>query len=232
MAMRDHPTHKGGVGFYRKQPGVDDTTGFFAIAKARPIPEQMFDPSGEVIRCDGLSTGPMGFHEWDATTGRCSCGDPERPDPTTGNHILFLRGLATIFVVIEALPYGFITYIELHDEAMEDEMIRRPHSASARTLQEVLRLLLEWDYAYTALGSREPIAEAARGMVGVLDIPAGVRSFLEGDMPDEKVARFVKGVKDARERPRPERIPDLPDEVDAWLEQKIIGSRPLGNYKD
>lgn len=232
MALRDQPTHKGGIGFYHRQPGTGDLIGFFSIAKARPIPEQMYDPAGEVVRCDGLSTGPMGFHEWDDLTGLCSCGDTEPPDPTTGNHILFLRGLSAIFVVLEALPHGFITYIELHDEAMEDAMVRLPHSASARTLQEVLRLLLEWEHAYTDLGSREPIAVTAHGMVNALDMPADVREFLEDGMPDEKVARFLKGEPDARNRPDPATIPDLPDNVDEWLEQKITNSRPLGNYKD
>lgn len=228
MALRDHPQHLGAVGFWAKEVGVNDQRGFFAVSGAVANGQNVQQQKDGLVRCDSEKIGPYGFHRWDAVAGVCSCGSTDQPEPAMGHHIITLDNLATVAVVIEALPHGYILYFELHDIAAEEECVQMPHSDCARTLQELFRLLAEWDFAYTELGSTELIAETCHGILQTLEMPESVRSFLLNDMPDEKVSRFIKGDPDARSRaPLPD-IPALPTDFDEWLEQKILHSLPLG----
>lgn len=227
MALRDHPDHLGGVGFWHKNVGTDDRHGFFAISGAKENPPQAVQADGK-MRCDSQAIGPYGFHRWDEAAQVCSCGSTEQAEPVMGHHLITLDRLSVVIVVMEALPYGYILYFEMHDPADEEPCIEMPHSDCARTLQEVFRLLVEWDYAYTHLGSRELIAETCHGMVEVLEIPDSVQQFLLNDMPAEKVNRFLAGEVNARQRVMPKEVPDLTPDTDAWLEEKILNSMPLG----
>ncbi|NBQ89605.1 MAG: tripartite tricarboxylate transporter substrate binding protein, partial [Betaproteobacteria bacterium] len=64
-----------------------------------------------------------------------------------------MSDLIACYPVFEALPYGIILYIELKDPLKEEEAIRLPNHT--RTLQEMLRYIVEWDWAYDVLGNRE-----------------------------------------------------------------------------
>lgn len=237
MALRDHGTDNGSIGWYHKPVGGTDQVGFFAISGVRPIPPNSRDTTGEMQRCDSashesvVSYGPYGFHRWDDQSQQCSCGRTDAPDPQMGHHQIALRALSRVAAVMEALPYGYVLYFEMHDPALEEECVRMSHSDCARTLQELMRLMVEWDFAYTDLGSDELIAETCHGMLEAWQMPASIRTFLLSDMPDEKVARFLRGDLDAQTRAPLETIPDMTPELSDWLEQVITRSRPIGGYR-
>ena len=228
MKLSDCPKEHGRFGFWEKIVGDTDDVGFFGIAQHIPL-RNIQTVDGEVSRCDATShKGPQGFHEW--LGDRCSCGKTEPPYPLTGNHYIAFGQLAAIFPVIEVLPYGHIMYFELYNSENEIKTINEPHSDCARTLQEVFRLLLEWDYAYRELGNRERIAEVSYGMVQVLQIPESIKTWLLTELPMEKVSRFLAGVPNAQDRADISEIPALSDEFSEWLYDKISNTRSIGAY--
>lgn len=230
MALRDHPQHVGAVGFWDKQIGVNDSRGFFAISGVIANPQSVVQEKDGLFRCDSGRLGPYGFHRWDSALSQCSCGLNVAPEPAMGHHHITLDKLSCVSVVFDALPHGFILYFELHDPLLEEECIRMPHSDCARTLQEILRLLVEWDFAYTELGNRELIAQTCHSMLQTMNMPVSVHDFLLSQMPDEKVAAFIKGNPNAQNRAPVNYIPGLSEEIDSWLEYMILSSKPLGAY--
>ena len=209
--------------FYRKQ-GVDDNRGLFCVTKFDVIPKQFLD-NGDYIRCDAGYPGPRSFHYWDGT--ECSCGLSTPPDPSTGHHIVHLDNVRASLPVIDAYPYGAIIYIELHPEELEDQLILEPHHT--RTLQELLRYLIEWDWAYTELNSIEEIAVISNGIVNTLNIPSSIKDWVIANVPEEKLGRFLKGETNARERTT-KQIPDLTEELDEWLYSKISKCRTYQEF--
>jgi len=228
MKLSDCPKEHGRIGFWEKIVGDTDDVGIFGIAQHVTLGGvQVLD--GETIRCDANSRkGPHGFHSW--TGSQCSCGSTEPPYPLTGHHYAAFGKITAIFPVIEALPYGHIMYFEMVDPEDEVKTIQEQHTDSSRTLQEVFRLLLEWDYAYTELGNRERIAEVSHGMVEVLQIPESIKTWLLTELPMEKVSRFLSGVENAQERADVSEIPPLSDEFSEWLYDKISTTRSIGEY--
>lgn len=91
--------------------------------------------------------------------------------------------------------------------------------------------MLEWDFAYTELGNRELVAESCHGMVTSLEIPTTIKNWLLSDLPDEKVARFIKGDTNANEPTPRSAVPDLSDEFNTWVCEKILNAKPIGAYK-
>jgi len=228
MKLSDCSNEHGRIGFWEKIVGDTDDVGFFGIAQHIAITNIQVEQDGS-IRCDSTSRkGPQGFHQW--LGDRCSCGKLEPPYGPTGNHHIAFGQLAAIFPVIEALPYGHIMYFELQDPANEVKAIEEIHSDCARTLQEVFRLLLEWDFAYTHLGSTERIAEVSHGIVEVLEIPEPIKSWILTEVPMEKVSRFLAGMSNAQERTEISQIPALSDEFSEWLYGKISTTRSIGEY--
>jgi hypothetical protein len=228
MKLSDESKEPGGIGFWEKIIGATDDIGTFGIAQHLPI-NTIQSVDGETIRCDATSRkGPQGFHLWLGDV--CSCGKPEPPYPLTGHHYITFGKITAIFPVIEAVPHGHIMYFEMLDPLDEVRTIQEEHTDSARTLQEVFRLLLEWDFAYTELGNRERIAEVSHGMVQVLDIPETIKEWILTEIPGEKVSRFLAGVPNAQERTDPSTIPPLTDEFSEWLHTKISQTRAIGGY--
>jgi hypothetical protein len=228
MKLSDFTKEHGTIGFWEKIVGDTDDVGTFGIAQHVPIRNiQVTD--GESTRCDATSRkGPQGFHSW--LGDKCSCGKSEEPYPLTGHHYIAFGKITAIFPVIEALPYGHIMYFEMLDPEDEVRTIKEPHSDSARTLQEVFRLLLEWDFAYTELGNRERIAEVSHGMVEVLQIPENIKEWLLSEVPEEKVSKFLTGSTNAQDRADISQIPPLSDEFSEWLYTKISTTRSIGEY--
>lgn len=228
MKLNDFTKEHGTIGFWEKIVGDTDDVGFFGIAQHVPLKNiQVID--GETSRCDSTSRkGPQGFHEWLGDV--CSCGKTEPPYPLTGNHYIAFGKLAAIFPVIEALPYGHIMYFELNSRDEEIKAIQEPHSDCARTLQEVFRLLLEWDFAYTELGNRERIAEVSHGIVQILSIPEDIKTWIMSSVPEEKIGRFLLGMDNAQERVDTSQIPSLSDAFSEWLYTKISTTRSIGEY--
>lgn len=230
MKLSNGFKNKGAVGFFEKKIGISDTSGFFGIA--RHVPLNDIEIERDVYRrCDSNAyTGPQGLHIWNGSA--CNCGSTSRPDPLTGNHQIRFDNMTAIFPVIEAVPHGHIMYFELDNQEEEDIAVQMSHSECARTLQEVFRLLLEWDFAYTELGNREITAEVSHGIVEVLEIPENIKEWLISQVPPEKVGRFLEGNTNARLRSDASLIPDLDDEFSKWLYTKISSVRAIGAYDE
>ena len=230
MKLRDSLQTIGQPGFFEKIPGVTDSVGFFAIAQHVDISSiQTASADKTYVRCDSRARkGPQGFHRW--LGDQCTCGSLERPHGLTGHHHVRFDNMTAIFPVIEAVPYGHIMYFELDNEADEIATIEGFHTEHARTIQEIFRLLLEWDYAYTELGSTEQVASVCHGMVQVLDIPESIKNWILTNVPPEKVGRFLSGDTNARARVDPHTIPPLSDEFSEWLYIKISATRSIGEY--
>lgn len=230
MRLSDEPKEPGCIGFWEKVPGVNDVPGFFAIAQHTEISNiQTGTEDGTYLRCDSNSVkGPQGFHKWLGDS--CTCGSTEQPHGLTGHHHVRFDNMLAIYPVIEAVPYGHIMYFELDNQDDEVATIEGFHTEHARTLQEIFRLLLEWDYAYTNLNNRESVAIVAHGMVNVLNIPESIKEWIITNVPAEKIGRYLRGDENARVRVDPATIPALSDEFSEWLHSKITQTRPIGGY--
>jgi hypothetical protein len=64
---------------------------------------------------------------------------------------------------------------------------------AASSAHELFRLLLEWDFCYEQLGNREPAAQRCHDAVGYLGMPDDVKQELMDLVPDQAVARYIKG---------------------------------------
>jgi len=223
VLFSDHYDQPGAPGYYHKIVGATDNIGVFALTRAGISPDL-----AEVyphVRCDSAATGPLSFHY--EVDGKCVCGSDELPDPFTGDHVVLAEDLTMYYPVIEALPYGFIVYLELDEDEKEEHMIRRPYHT--RTLQEMLRYLVEWDWAYRELGSTEEVAIVSHGMLDVMGFPDNLRQWVINQIPYEKLGRFLRGDSDANARTT-EPIPELSMEINEWLVSQITKCRAFGGY--
>ena len=231
--MSDEPRpHWGEVDYLYKEIGSSDTgEGFFSIARvSNPSQFPGQTPAGDYIRCDERnSVGPRGFHEWDEATSKCICGRADRPQEVTGQHLPIMTDVRTFLAVLEALPYGFIIYTELDDDSKVDDIINTPKTHHARTIQEIFKYMLEWDWAYTELGNREPIAATCHGMVEVLQIPELIKDWLLNTVPPDKIGRFLAGDENALVRRR-EGLPDPLVPFWAWFKEKRHACRTFGMF--
>lgn len=230
MKLSDCSKEHGRIGFWEKIPGINDIPGFFAIAQHVEISNIQVETEDKIyLRCDANSIkGPQGFHKW--LGEKCTCGSLEKPHGLTGHHHVRFDNMLAIFPIIEALPYGHIMYFELDNQIDEVKTIEGFHTEHARTLQEIFRLLLEWDFAYTELNSREEIAIVSHGMVEVLNIPESIKDWIINEVPMEKVGRFLSGSDNAQQRGDVSQIPALSDEFSEWLYDKISNTRSIGAY--
>lgn len=230
--LLDHPTHLGGAGYLHKIVGETDNIGFFAIGRARAIPAQATEVGTNgvsYVRCDSGAWGIYGFHTWDADSGTCDCGRTDEPEPVMGHHTLRMEALRYVQVVVDVAPHGYIAYMETFERETEVEACRMRHSDCAPTLQELLRLMIEWDAAYTHFDSREPVAVACHEMLAAMDVPADVHSWLTDSVPEQKVELFLAGEPDAQDR-RPG-VPDMSDGFNTWITKLILESKPLGGRR-
>jgi len=222
---------EGSPKFFIKTIGVNDNKGLFGIAKFEHPGEFM---PGDAMdqRCDSYKTlGPTGFHKWDSTNNLCSCGLTEMPDPKVGNHSVILDQLKCLYPVIEASPFGIIIYFEFRDDETELRASKQHFSTCAHSIQELFRLMLEWEFAATTLGSTEDVAVTSANMLQVLDMPQNIRDWVISEVPPEKVARFLAGNTNAQDRTT-DPIPDLTQEFYDWVYNKITQCRSFGEYDD
>lgn len=221
--------HLGAVGSFWRSWGVNDHKGIFSLSSVRAV---MPDNSVEVgkdgvnrVRCDRNAYGPYGFHTWIEAEGRCTCGRTEQAEPSMGHHLMTLENIHFVCPVVDIFPYGYILYFECSAEH-EAEMIHGYDCESTRTLQEVIRLMMEWDIAHTVFGNTEPIAVASHNMLRHLAPPDEVLDWVWNNVPPQKVQRFLSGDTDARSR-----LPDTPvmsEDFDHWICTQILTSMPLG----
>jgi hypothetical protein len=223
-------TVKNSPGHLIRTIGVDDNQGFFAFSRIADISvfpqESTTAETGDVGRCDAANIGPYGFHSWDANAGVCNCGLTTPPDPAMGHHILLISNIMHTHVVLNCAPYGYVLYFECVSQDIEEQCCSLRHSESARTLQELFKLIIEWDEAYVYFDNREPVSIAAHGILQLLNMPSALRSWVEQNVPDQLVEKFLKG--DPLARARNSNVPDMTPEFDDWITTKIEESLPLG----
>jgi hypothetical protein len=225
----DEQIFEGSPEFFIKTIGVNDNKGLFGIAKFEHPGEFM---PGDAMdqRCDSYtSRGPTGFHKWDSTNNLCSCGSSEMPDPKVGNHSVVLDQLKCLYPVIEASPHGLIIYFEFRDDEIELQASKQHFSTCAHSIQELFRLMLEWEFAVSTLGSTEDVAVTSANMLQVLDMPENIREWIINEVPPEKVARFLAGETNAQDRTT-DPIPDLSQEFYDWVYNKMKQCRSFGEY--
>ena len=146
-----------------------------SAASSRHACRAAVDGGGQAIeRCDAGKNqyGPIAFHTWDETAEECSCGADTPADPLTGNHYILFHELTYVSSVFgSAAIGGQVIYLESSDADAEVLTVANRHSASARTIQELLRLMMEWEVAGTDFGSTEAMVGVATEMLEGLNMP-------------------------------------------------------------
>ena len=219
------------IGKFYKKIGTDDSVGVFSFTR-------MIDPKTasdvdvtDARRCDtGFKKGPSGFHDWDAETNTCSCGSTSKPYGLTHHHYIKFNQLVCMHTVMDILPFSVIMYMELKDPEDEIKTIEDYHHEHTRTLQELFRLIIEWDFDYTNFDNREETAIVCNEIMSNINMPIEIKDWFIEEMPSEKVGRYLEGNTEAKDR-IPELIPDLPDFISEWLLDKVThNNRGIGRY--
>lgn len=223
LRLIDEPTHRGGVGDYARFAGYRDDRGIFMLSGARLI------PAGATERCDADRYGPYGFHRWDEYSQMCNCGSADMPDPNMGNHMITMENLEWADVIYDASPIGYLMYLE-HKTPELDEQVRLVTPTATRTLQELFRIMVEWDFAYKELGNTELVSKTCSGILDSMGMPDEFRSWLLSDVDDQFVARYLKG--HVRAYDRGVNVPPLPEQFDDWTTRLLVeNSRQLGVHR-
>lgn len=220
-------------GIFYKKIGENDSTGFFSFTRMVNPTEAVDQDVTDSQRCD-LDTlkGPSGFHTWDLATNTCSCGSTTKPYGLTHHHYVRFDQLVCMYPVMDIPPCSVIMYMELKNPDDEIKTIEDYHHEHTRTLQELFRLIIEWDFVYTNFENREETAIVCNAIMSNINMPLEIKSWFLEVMPSEKVGRYLEGNTDARVR-IPELIPDIPDFVSEWFLYKILNSnRGIGKYDD
>jgi hypothetical protein len=234
--LESHPTHEYGVGHYFREIGLTDQRGFFTFVRAvrnfRFEAEWDADKNVDFNRCDNSAPRdvflPSGFHEWDYETERCSCGSAEKPIGTTNTHRVMLTKCSVFRIPVQTRG-GFITYIEYGDpEGEAEDMLT--FECGGRTLQEVFRCVLEWQWVHLNMGNNELVAVAANDFISAINPPDDIVDWLWNDVPDQHVARYLRGIPNPRARESGGEIPDMTPGFNGWIEQHIVGSPTLWPY--
>ena len=230
-SLKHHPKEvTGQIGNYLRHEGVNDQSGIFFVVRIKAVDETnsistMTADGSPRSRCDQGAYGPYAFHEWDDATGACVCGSTDPVDPATGTHLIAFNTLKFVNTIIDVYPHGIIGYLESTPESEEAQMNSWPH-CSARTLQELFRLILEWDASYVYFGNRQPPAVVCHGITEALAIPSDIRTWLMSSIPPQKVEKFLK--KDKKARSRTKGVPDMSDEFDDWVTGLLETSVGIG----
>jgi hypothetical protein len=233
------PQHPMGVGYLAKHVGQTDNVGFFAFLRAlydRRFYEEDWPhgkQNGIKSRCDGAAPPgmpmPAAWHDWDYKNNKClTCESETAPYGTTDSHMASLNNMKILRMPIQS-QYGFITYIEMEDPEEELEAFRGPQ-VSARTLQEMFRLLIEWEWAYNELNNREEYAIVAKNMIEDLGMSDSIKEWLWNELPPMRVVKYVSGDTNAWERADSSLIPEMTEEFKEWCLHLILGRAKLWTY--
>lgn len=245
----EQPQMLGGIGYYNKLPArtieedgsswtIDRTKGFFGFVKVVEIGavvEEAGTDGQTHKRCDAGQSqyGPLAFHVWDPVAQVCNCGADSAPYELTGNHDLPFNELTYLSVVFGNPEVGGqVVYIESSNAAAEERVVRTRHSAAARSMQELLRLMMEWEVVYDHFGTTEPMAAVAKSMLTGMNMTQDVRDWVWTNVPPNKVQKYLQGETTAQEADEP---PDITGTVvEDWLLEQIgrapvIGHMPTGS---
>lgn len=233
--LQNQPQHEWGVGTHFREIGLTDAVGFYAFAggvKNYRFEAEADEVQGQITRCDNVAPKnvplPTGNHFWNEDTNLCSCGSTEKPYESTNNHYISLAKCAKLRIPIQT-EYGFIVYFEYKDPSLEEADIEGVDCA-ARTLQEMLRLILEWQWAHLNLDNNDIVAINSHEFIEHIEIPENILSWLWNSVPDQRVAKYLKGSTIARMRASTEDLPDMSDEFNEWIEEKIVQSETIWPY--
>lgn len=234
--LDNHPTHEGGIGYYFREIGLNDSVGFLHFCKA--VTNFRFEGDVEQStnalfnRCDNSAPRnaflPSGFHEWDYEANVCSCGSVSKPYGTTNDHHTCLSHCKIFRVPIQT-EKGFIVYVEYFESENENSTIENTE-CNGRTFQEVFRGILEWAWVHENMENNEPVAIAASEFINEINIPENILEWLWSSVPDQKVARYLRGRDDARMRASIEDIPDMTNEFNEWIEDLIVHRPTIWPY--
>lgn len=100
---------------------------------------------------------------------------------------------------------------------LEDWYIKQSPNFCARTMGELLRLIIDWDLAYHHFNNRENIAYICHKIMGSINMPIEIYNEIVKLMPESVVVRYIKGYTNALElgdRPK------TPESVIEWLNEK------------
>lgn len=230
-----------GFGIYNKVPGTsDDERGLFVFI--RSVYDYSFQPevvkdesiaTTAITRCDSLIDikipKPTALHETDKLTGLCKlCGSDSYVYPTTHSHSASLKNIRTLRMPIQGYK-GFVVYLKLDDKELE--ILDFNYSENlGRTLQELFRLMLEWEWCYLELGTRDTYSVLAYEMLEELSLPDLIRNWLWEEVPEQRVAKFLKGDTNARLRSDTSTIPEMSPEFDSWCWYNIVDKPPLWTH--
>jgi len=234
--LNNHPMHETGIGYYFREIGLTDSVGLFNFCKAvrnfRFEAEVDERTNSNFNRCDNSASRnvylPSGFHEWDHELNACSCGSTSKPYGTTNDHHTCLTHCKVFRVPIQT-EKGFIVYLEYLNSENEDYSMQHSE-CNARTFQELFRGILEWAWVHENMGNNEPIAVSASDFINEINIPEDILDWLWSSIPDQKVAKYLRGFTDARMRASIENIPDMTDEFNQWMEELILHRPTIWPY--
>jgi hypothetical protein len=239
--LRNESKGPDGFGIYYKRPGTDDDkTGYFVFIKS--VYDYKFKPEVKEVdeintplveRCDvGLKKDipkPIALHEKDEETGLCNlCGSADPIYTTTNSHVATIQNTRILRLPFQGYS-GFIVYLKLDDKSLEEKDSDYSENL-ARTLQELFRLMLEWEWCYMELGTRDTYSILAYEILKEMDVPSSIRDWLWTEVPDQRVAKFLKGDTNARLRSDPLTIPDMSLEFDSWCWYNIIDKPSLWTH--
>lgn len=109
----------------------------------------------------------------------------------------------------------------ISDELEDWYLKQRPHHC-ARTMGELLRLIIDWDLAYHHFGNREEVAILSHKILGTIDMPIEIYEAIIEQIPPSIVVRYIKNDPDLfnfGERPK------TPQIVSDWLREKYWSMR-------
>lgn len=101
--------------------------------------------------------------------------------------------------------------------AYEESLLNADPILSTRTIQEMWKLLIEWSQAPGVEGLQNDV----RQFVAHLSIPKLVFEDIVTNVPDQAVARYLRGNPEAKMRDMS--VPDMSEILEDWTVRKVIG---------
>lgn len=239
MKLKDFGSNKKQIGYYDKIVGTNDNIGLFFFASCAPI--EKYNQSYN--RCDQGALGPVCIH-WD---DRFPYVLPY-PLKNLSNlkYVVPIIDFAPDFYImyweiqeleVEALTRNYTTLPDWQKNALdngwvpkdkwvdseyyENYLIESTPCRFARTLGELFKLIIEWDYVVDPpFSSTEIAATLSRTILEKLQMPADVKTEIESNVPDMHVAMYLQGNLNASQRPSG--VPNITPLFEEWILQKLL----------
>lgn len=100
-------------------------------------------------------------------------------------------------LVLDLCPLIVVTYSIFEkkyiDQYSQQSIFINHPQCTAPTIQELFRLIIEWAWSHRQLNNNEPLAVHCDHVLRVLQMPIEVRNELLDLIPDQPVAKYIKG---------------------------------------